>query len=114
MITIDATNQSLGRVATQAAKALQGKDLPSYSPQKIDNRQVKINNISQLKFTGKKLEDKTFKHYSGYPGGLKSTNLKDVYQKRPEKLVRQTVYGMLPKNKTRAKIIKNLIIKLND
>ena len=68
---IDATNQSLGRIATQIATALRGKHLPSYAPEKLANTEVVISNLKSAKFTGNKLEQKTYFHYSGYHGGIR-------------------------------------------
>jgi large subunit ribosomal protein L13 len=110
MITysIDATNQSLGRIATQVATALRGKHLPSYAPEKLANVEVVISNLKLAKFTGKKLEQKTYFHYSGYHSGIRARNLGEEWEKNPQEVFRQIVYRMLPKNKTRDKIIQNL------
>ena len=108
---LDATGQALGRLATQAANLLHGKNKPNFAPQ-IDNGDfVIINNIDKLKFTGKKIEQKKYYNYSGYPGGLKSKKLFDFYTEDPKKLVKRTVYGMLPTNKLRESMIKRLTIK---
>ena len=110
MITfnIDATNQALGRIATQVSEALRGKHLPSYAPEKLSNVEVVISNLKSAKFTGNKLEQKTSYHYSGYHGGLRARNLGEEWEKNPQEVLRHIVYRMLPKNKTRDKIIQNL------
>ncbi|MEK7217638.1 MAG: 50S ribosomal protein L13 [Patescibacteria group bacterium] len=109
---IDATNQSLGRIATQIATALRGKHLPSYAPEKLANTEVVISNLKSAKFTGNKLEQKTYFHYSGYHGGIRARNLGEEWKKNPQEVLRQIVYRMLPKNKTRDKIIQNLKFKI--
>lgn len=108
---IDATNRALGRIAAEAASVLCGKHLASYAPEKMANIEVIVSNLKDAKFTGKKLEQKTFFHYSGYHGGIKARNLGDEWAKRPNEVLRGMVYRMLPKNKTRDKIIKNLKFK---
>ncbi len=108
---IDATNQALGRIATQAATALRGKHLPSFSPEKLPTTEVVISNLKAAKFTGHKLEQKTYYHYSGYHGGIRARNLGEEWEKNPQEVLRHVIYRMLPKNKTRDKIIQNLKFK---
>ncbi len=108
---IDATNLALGRVATRVAEVLRGKHLPSYSPEKLPEVEVTVTNLKAAKFTGKKLEQKTYFHYSGYHGGIRARNLGEEWEKRPDEVLRHIVYRMLPKNKTRDKIIQNLKFK---
>ncbi len=108
---LDATNQSVGRLATQIALLLHGKHKPNYSPQ-IDNGDfVIVSNINKLKLTDKKLEQKKYYRYSGYPGGLKELNLKKLFKKDPEEVLKKAVYQMLPKNKLRQHMIKRLTFK---
>jgi len=107
-ITIDATNQSLGRLASHIAVVLRGKHLPSYEPHILPKIEVLIKNIDKIKFLGTKMKGKRYHHYSGYPGGLKTRKLADLWEKKPGFVVRQSVYRMLPKNKLRSKIIRNL------
>jgi len=108
---IDATNQSIGRLATQVATLLRGKHKADYTPQ-IDNGDfVVITNLDKIKFTGKKLEQKKYYHYSGYPGGLKETELKELFTKNPQEVLRKAVYQMLPKNRLRQHMIKRLTFK---
>lgn len=109
--TIDATNQSLGRLATKVALILRGKINPSFQPNVLPQEKVEIVNIKDLKFTGTKLNTKVYYRYSGYPGGIYSRKLSEMFEKTPGKLFRMTVYSMLPKNRMRDKIIKHLIIK---
>lgn len=106
--TIDATNQVLGRIATRAAVLLRGKNLPSFSPSTVPSVRVTVINASKLRFTGKKLDQKQHYHFSGYPGGLRATKLRDMFRKNPEKMVRLAVLRMLPDNKLRKKLITRL------
>ncbi|PIR41737.1 MAG: 50S ribosomal protein L13 [Candidatus Yanofskybacteria bacterium CG10_big_fil_rev_8_21_14_0_10_37_15] len=107
-IQIDANNQSLGRLASKVAVSLRGKDKPAYKPNVLADIKVTIKNIEQAKFTGKKLTKKIYYRYSGYHGGIKEKKLSDLWATRPKYVFREMVYRMLPKNKSRDKIIKNL------
>jgi large subunit ribosomal protein L13 len=108
---IDATDQAVGRLSTQIATILRGKHKAEYSPQ-IDNGDfVVLTNLDKLKFTGKKMDQKKYFRYSGYPGGLKETKLKDLYNNRPEEVIKKAVWQMLPKNKLRQHMIKRLTFK---
>lgn len=105
---LDAANQSLGRLATKIAVILRGKNLASYTPNVMPQSEVIVKNISKIKFTGAKLQKKVFYHYSGFHGGLKERKLSELWAAKPQYVIRQSVYRMLPKNKMRDKIIKNL------
>ncbi len=106
--TIDATDRVLGRLAGQIAVLLRGKHKPNFVPYKDTGDFVIVKNVDKVKFTGKKLEKKKYYRHSGYPGGLKATPLKKVFQSRPQEVLRKAVLGMLPKNKLRAGLIKKL------
>src|SRR3989344_1700386 len=106
--TIDATNQSLGRLASKVAVILRGKNLPTYTPNELPVSQVVIANLKNVKFTGNKFNQKKYYHYSGYHGGIKARNLSELWNSKPEEVLRKMVYRMLPINRTRDKIIKNL------
>ena len=108
---LDATNQAVGRLATQIVEFLRGKNKPSFTPHIDGGDFVIVENISELKFTGKKLEQKKYYRYSGYPGGLKETKLKKLYDEKPAEVLRKAVMNMLPKNKLRKNMIKRLTIK---
>lgn len=108
--TIDATNQSLGRLASKIAVILRGKTHPSYQPQMMPTDHVIVTNVKAIKFTGNKAEDKKYYHYSGYPGGMKERVLGEMFAKNPKKVLWSAVYSMLPKNRLRSRIIKNLEI----
>jgi len=109
--TIDATGQSLGRLATQISSLLQGKNKATYLRHVDSGDLVVVTNASKVRFSGNKLDNKVFYHYSGYPGGLKTKKLSDVFTKNPAELVRMTVWNMLPKNKLRESMIKRLDVK---
>lgn len=108
---IDATNQSLGRLASQIAVLLRGKQNPGYQPNIMPDEKVVITNSKQIKYTGNKTENKIYFHYSGFPGGMKERTLKEMLQKNPKRVIWMAVYRMLPRNRMRDKIIKNLEIK---
>lgn len=109
--TIDATNESLGRIATKAAVFLMGKDTPAFAKNTAPSVKVVIDNVSKAKITTKKLKDKTYQKYSGYPGGRKvMTMQKLIDDKGHEEVFRKAVYGMLPSNRLRPIMMKNLII----
>lgn len=106
--TIDATGRVLGKLATEIAVLLRGKHKPDFLPYKDTGDFVEVTNIAQLKFTGKKVEQKVYYRHTGYLGGLKSESLKNLVVKNPDLVLKKAVYGMLPKNKLRAKQIKRL------
>lgn len=107
--TINAKNQSLGRIASRVSVLLQGKHKPTFAHEKDEESWVRIIHADQLKFTGKKREQKKYMRFSGYPGGIKVKTLNEMASTSPEKLISQAVYHMLPKNKKREKAIKRLI-----
>jgi large subunit ribosomal protein L13 len=96
---IDAGNMVLGRVATVAAKLLQGKHKASYTPFLDTGDHVIVINAAKVKLTGRKEEQKLYRNHSGYKGGLREERAVDVRQKNPVRLVEQAIKGMLPKSK---------------
>lgn len=109
--TIDATGITLGRVASKAAVALMGKDAPSFERHEMTGGMVTIVNAGKIKIDPRKLETKLYEHYSGYPGGFREESLAQLLEKKGiEEALRRAVYGMLPGNKLRPRIMKNLII----
>jgi len=109
IISIDAENKSLGRLAAEVAVSLRGKNKPNYVPYKDVGDTVVVKNIDKMKFTGNKVEDKNYFHYTGYLGNLKKMTLKEYLIKRgPREVLRTAIMGMLQKNKLRAKQIKRL------
>ncbi|MEO0074714.1 MAG: 50S ribosomal protein L13 [candidate division WOR-3 bacterium] len=106
----DAKGQTLGRLATQIARVLVGKDKPTFTPH-IDNGDFAVViNAKDIKVTGKKMTDKIYYHHSGYPGGLKQIALRDLLAKHPERVVELAVKRMLPKNKMQARRMKRLLV----
>ncbi len=110
---IDASGKILGRLATQVAILLRGKNKPVFLRYKDSGDTVEVFNADKLKFTGKKLKQKIYFRHSGYPGGLTAISLEKKLSKNPAQVLRQAVLGMLPKNKTRAKIIKRLRVYIS-
>ncbi|OJI06443.1 50S ribosomal protein L13 [bacterium CG10_46_32] len=109
--TIDAAGVSLGRVATQVAVLLMGKNKASYVPYKDEGDKVVITNYSKMKFTGaNKMEQKRYYRPTKRVGGLKSETLRDLWDRRPEEVLKRAVLGMLPKNTLRKAMIKRLSI----
>lgn len=106
--TIDAAGKPLGRLAADVAMILQGKRRADYERHLDMGDVVHVFNMSSVKLTGNKLAQKEYYHYSGYPGGLKTTKLKDVMVKDPGDALKRAVYGMLPKNKLRPLAMKRL------
>lgn len=96
---IDAQDQVLGRVATAAARLLQGKHKATYTPFLDTGDHVIIVNAAKVKLTGRKEEQKIYRQHSGYEGGLREDRVKDVRQRRPTRIVEEAVRGMLPKTK---------------
>ena len=96
---IDAEGQVLGRVATLAAKLLQGKHKPTYTPFIDTGDHVVVVNAAKVKLTGRKEDQKIYRQHSGYEGGLREERLRLVRQRKPERLVEEAVRGMLPKTK---------------
>ena len=94
---VDAANMTLGRLASEVAKVLRGKNKPIYTPNMDTGDYVIIVNAAQIKVTGKKLDQKIYYHHSDYVGGLKQTTLKEMLAKKPERVVEHAVKGMLPK-----------------
>jgi large subunit ribosomal protein L13 len=97
-VLIDATDQVLGRVASEAAQILKGKRKPQYTPHVDTGDFLVIINAEKIKITGAKASDKVYYHHSGYPGGLKSESFAQAMDKHPERIIERAVRGMLPKN----------------
>lgn len=95
---IDAENKPLGRVATEAAKLLRGKHKPTFTPNLDVGDHVIIINCDKIKLTGNKMNDKIYRHHSGYIGGMKETPARVMLEKNPEKAMTLAIKGMLPHN----------------
>ena len=112
MITIDAQDKTLGRVASAAASALIGKHKVTFVKHQVVGEEVTILNASKIKLTGTKERTKEYVRYSGYPGGQKSETYTQLTARRGQaEAIRRAVYRMLPKNKLQTKRIKLLTIK---
>lgn len=107
-IVIDASGRTFGRIITEVATILRGKNKPYFSPSVDCGDNVIIINATQAKFTGKKMEDKEYFSHSGYFGSTKTHKMSDMLESNPEKLFRLATRGMLPKTKLGAKMLKNL------
>ncbi|MBI2989620.1 MAG: 50S ribosomal protein L13 [Candidatus Magasanikbacteria bacterium] len=110
-IEIDASGIAPGRAASQAARALQGKNKASYESNRDGGDFVIIKNAAKVLFTGKKLAQKDYLHHTSHPGGLKRTPLKKIFLSNPAEVLKRAIYGMLPKNKLRDHMMKRLTIK---
>lgn len=111
-LEINAEGEKLGRIASKAATFLIGKDNVSFARNKIADVEVKITNASKLKISDRKKDNKIYRHYTGYPGGLREKKMsKLINTKGYKEVLRKAVYGMLPINKLRKQRIKNLIIE---
>ena len=106
--TIDAKNRVLGRLAAEIAVLLRGKNKIEFSPNKDIGSFVVVKNAGKIKVTGRKIDQKVYYRHSGYLGGLKETSLKKLLKENPEQVLRNAVFGMLPKNKLRSEMIKRL------
>ena len=109
--TIDATNRTLGRVASEAAHALLGKRSARYRQNEVEGIAVIIENASKLHLPERRVKGTIYTRYTGYPGGFFKTSMQDMITKKGiEAVVRKTVDGMIPRNKLRAPRMKNLTI----
>jgi large subunit ribosomal protein L13 len=111
---IDAADQVLGRVATRAATILTGKHRPQYAPFLVSGDHVIILNADKIKLTGQKLDSKVYRHHTLYPGGLREIAARKVFETKPDRLIREAVLGMLPKNKLRKRMVKRLKVYFGD
>jgi len=107
---VDAKGQNLGRLATQIASLLLGKHKPTFTPGVDMGDFVVVINAEKVVVTGNKMDEKIYYRHSQYPGGLKSITLRRQLEKHPERVLRSAVWGMLPNNKMRRRIIKKLRI----
>ncbi len=107
---IDASGKTLGRVAAKAASVLRGKNKASYTPNTICGDYVVIINADKIQVTGNKNEDKLYRHYTGFIGGLRSVSFEKLLAKHPTEPLRRTIWGMIPHNRLGRQIIGNLKI----
>ena len=109
-LVVDATGQTLGRLATQIADTLRGKRKPTYTPHVDTGDFVVVINAEKIAVTGNKRADKMYYRHSGYPGGLKTRTLNDMLERRPEEVLRLAVKGMLTRNRLARKQLTKLKI----
>ena len=107
---VDAEGKTLGRLASEVAKVLRGKNKPIYTPHIDCGDYVIVTNASKIKVTGKKLEQKIYYNHSDYVGGMKETTLKEMMAKKPEKVIELAVKGMLPKGPLGRNMYKKLFV----
>ena len=111
--TLDASKKRLGRLATEIAVLLQGKNSPAYKSVTgiPKGGKVIIKNASQIEVSGSKEQDKVYHHHTGYQGHLRKVTVSEMREKTPERIIWYAVYNMLPKNRTRSALMKRLIIE---
>ena len=107
-LVVDATGQTLGRLATQIATALRGKTKPEYTPHVDTDDFVVVVNAEKISVTGNKRADKRYYRHSGYPGGIKERTLEEMLRRRPEEVIRLAVKGMLPRTRLGRKQLTKL------
>lgn len=105
---VDAEGMTLGRLASEVAKVLRGKNKPIFTPHIDTGDYVIVVNADKIKVTGKKMDQKIYYHHSDYVGGMKETTLKEMMAKKPEKVIELAVKGMLPKGPLGRAMIKKL------
>jgi large subunit ribosomal protein L13 len=105
---VDAAGMTLGRLSTRIAMVLRGKHKPTFTPHVDTGDYVIVVNASQVALTGNKLDTKKYHRYSGYPGGLRSIVARTVRAQDPERMIREAVKGMLPKNRLARQVISKL------
>ena len=105
---VDADGQTLGRLTSEIAKILRGKNKPIYTPHIDTGDYVIVVNAEKIKVTGKKLDQKIYYHHSDYVGGMKETTLKEMLAKNPENVITLAVKGMLPKGPLGRQMLKKL------
>ena len=109
---IDASGGKIGRIAARAANLLMGKNLVTYARNKFPDTQVIVENVSKIDIPEKRLVQKSYKKYSGYPGGLREMRMEQVIEKKGKgAILKIAISGMLPRNKLKSRIIRNLVIK---
>lgn len=105
---VDATDHTLGRLSSEVAKILRGKNKPTYTPHVDTGDHVIIINAEKVKLTGKKWDQKMYRYHTGHIGGLKEMTYKELLNKKPEEIIMHAVKGMLPKNRLGRQMIKKI------
>lgn len=107
-ILVDATNETVGRLASRVAMILRGKHKPCFTPHADCGDYVVIINAEKIRFTGKKMDTKQYIRHTGYPGGQRSATPREVLAKHPERILEHAIKGMLPKNRLGRELYRNL------
>jgi|TARA_R110001632_G_scaffold29344_12_gene78003 large subunit ribosomal protein L13 len=107
-LLVDAEGETLGRMASKVAYLLRGKHKPSFTPHVDCGDNVVIINAEKIVLTGNKWSDKSYMRYTGYPGGQRTTSVKQLLEKNPEGILEKAIKGMLPKNRLGAELFRNL------
>ena len=107
---IDATHKILGRLATEVAVLLRGKNRADFVPNRVGTARVIIVNTDKIRVTGRKMTQKIYHRHSGYLGNLKSARLEEMMARDSRVVIREAVMGMLPKNRLRRQVIKHLVL----
>jgi len=105
---VDAEGKTLGRLATEIARILRGKNKPQYTPHVDVGDFVVVVNADKVVVTGRKAEQKVYRRHSGYPGGMKETSYEQMLERRPTEILRKAVYGMMPKTRLARQQFKKL------
>jgi large subunit ribosomal protein L13 len=107
-VVLDASDQVLGRLATEAARLLRGKHKPSFTPHLDTGDFVVVVNADRVKLTGNKMDDKVYYRHTGRPGSMKTETARERMAKYPERIIQAAVWGMLPKNRLGRKLLRKL------
>jgi large subunit ribosomal protein L13 len=113
-LVVDASGQTLGRLATRVASILAGKDSPRYTPFIDTGDHVIVINAAKVRVTGVKAENKLYHHYTGYPGGLRTEEFRKRFDRKPEAIVQDAITGMLPKSKMGRAMARKLKVYRDD
>lgn len=113
-LVVDATDQPVGRLASNVAYLLRGKHKPEFTPHIDCGDNIIVINAEKVRFTGKKWTDKEYVSYTGYPGGKRVATPREVYRRYPERIIEKAVKGMLPKNRLGSAIFKNLKVYVGE
>jgi large subunit ribosomal protein L13 len=107
-LLVDAEGQTLGRLSSKIARLLRGKHKPNFTPHVDCGDNIVVINAEKVTLSGNKWEEKTYKRYTGYPGGQRFTSARELLEKNPGRIVEKAVKGMLPKNRLGAELFRNL------
>ena len=113
-LVVDGTGQTLGRLASRVARILAGKENPRYTPFIDTGDHVVVINADKVRLTGLKSEKKVYRHYTGYPGGLRAEEFNKRFERKPEMVVQEAIEGMLPKSKMGRAMAKKLKVYKGD